>query len=153
LGLDQLRKGVRQGFLVSRQLDPTPRVEAGVALAEGGLATAMIDVSDGVLGDLGHIREMSGVGGRLELAQLPLSDEYRAACGDDPYALALSGGEDYELLFCIDPGKRGEVEVLFAKLEPKFSVIGEITAAPEVRLVTPGGGVYAPGHGGFDHFG
>lgn len=152
-GLMALRQGVREGFLVSRQLDPAPRVEAGVALAEGGLATAMIDVSDGVLGDLGHIREMSGVGARLELAQLPLSDEYRAACGDDPYALALSGGEDYELLFCIDPGKRGEVEALFAKLALKFSVIGEITAALEVRLVAPDGGVYAPGHGGFDHFG
>ncbi|WP_026843051.1 thiamine-phosphate kinase [Citrifermentans bremense] len=152
-GLEALRQGVREGFLVSRQLDPTPRVAAGVALAEGGLATAMIDVSDGVLGDLGHIREMSGVGARLELAKLPLSDEYRAACGDDPYALALSGGEDYELLFCIDPVKRGEVEALFAKLELKFSVIGEITAAPEVKLVAPDGGVYAPGHGGFDHFG
>uniref|UniRef100_C6E077 Thiamine-monophosphate kinase n=1 Tax=Geobacter sp. (strain M21) TaxID=443144 RepID=C6E077_GEOSM len=151
-GLVALRQGVREGFLVSRQLDPTPRVAAGVALAEGGLATAMIDVSDGVLGDLGHIREMSGVGARLELAKLPLSDEYRAACGDDPYALALSGGEDYELLFCIDPGKRGEVEALFAKLALKFSVVGEITAAPEVKLATPGG-VYAPGHGGFDHFG
>ncbi|ACH37633.1 thiamin monophosphate kinase [Citrifermentans bemidjiense Bem] len=152
-GLVALRQGVREGFLVSRQLDPTPRVAAGVALAEGGLATAMIDVSDGVLGDLGHIREMSGVGARLELAKLPLSDEYRAACGDDPYALALSGGEDYELLFCIAPGKRGEVEALFAKLALRLSVIGEITATPEVKLVTPGGGVYAPGHGGFDHFG
>lgn len=152
-GLVALRQGVREGFLVSRQLDPTPRVAAGVALAEGGLATAMIDVSDGVLGDLGHIREMSGVGASLELAKLPLSDEYRAACGDDPYALALSGGEDYELLFCIAPGKRGEVEALFAKLALRLSVIGEITAATEVKLVAPDGGVYAPGHGGFDHFG
>jgi thiamine-monophosphate kinase len=152
-GLEALRRGVREGFLVSRQLDPTPRVAAGLALAESGLATAMIDVSDGILGDLGHIREMSGVGARLELGKLPLSDEYLAFCPDDPYALALTGGEDYELLFCIDPGKRSEVEALFARLDLRFSVIGEITAATETTLVTPDGGAYAPGRGGFDHFG
>jgi thiamine-monophosphate kinase len=153
LGLNELRRGVRQGFLVSRQLDPTPRVAAGVALAEAGLASAMIDVSDGVLSDLGHICEMSKVGARLELGGLPLSEEYRAACGADPYAPALSGGEDYELLFCIGKGKELETETLLSGLGLRFSVIGEIVPGSEVQLVTPEGGSYQPGKRGFDHFG
>ena len=153
LGLDALRRGERDGFLVARQLDPTPRVAAGVALAGAGLASAMIDVSDGVLSDLTHICELSGVGARLDLAGLPLSDEYRAACGADPYALALGGGEDYELLFCIPKGKRGEVEELLGRLGLRCSVTGEIVEGSGVRLVAPGGGDYQPGQRGFDHFG
>jgi len=152
-GLHELRMGVRQGFLVARQNDPTPRVAAGVALAEAGLASAMIDVSDGVLGDLGHICELSGVGARLELARLPLSEEYRAACGADPYALALGGGEDYELLCCIPKEKRGAAEELLQGLRLRFSVVGEITRGSSVQLVDPEGGDYQPRKLGFDHFG
>ena len=152
-GLNELRKGGRQGFLVARQNDPTPRVAAGVALAEAGLASAMIDVSDGVLGDLGHICELSGVGARLELARLPLSEEYQAACGADLYTLALGGGEDYELLFCIPQGKRSEAEELLQGLALRFSVVGEITSGNGVQLVAPEGGDYRPGKLGFDHFG
>ncbi|MBJ6799527.1 thiamine-phosphate kinase [Geomonas propionica] len=152
-GLKQLFAGVREGFLVSRQLDPTPRVEAGVALAEAGVVTAMIDVSDGVLQDLGHICEMSGVGARLELARLPLSDAYRAGCGDDLFALALSGGEDYELLFCIPAGKEAEVAALCAKVDLPVSVIGEITAGTGMKLTAPDGSSYTPPRRGFDHFG
>jgi thiamine-monophosphate kinase len=152
-GLNELRKGVRQGFLVARQLDPQPRVTAGVALGEAGLASAMIDVSDGVLGDLGHICAMSGVGARLELSGLPLSDEYLEACSADPFALALSGGEDYELLFCVAKEKRLEAEALLKTLSLRFSVIGEIVEGKAVQLVTPGGGSYQPERRSFDHFG
>lgn len=151
-GLQELLRGEREGFLVSRQLDPTPRVAAGVALAEAGLARAMIDVSDGVLADLGHICECSGVGARLDLAMLPLSGAYRAACGADPYALALSGGEDYELLFCIEKKRRGEVEDLFARLSLDLSVLGEITERQGVELVSADGSIYQPRQRGFDHF-
>jgi thiamine-monophosphate kinase len=152
-GLNELRRGVRRGFLVARQLDPQPRVAAGVALAEAALVSAMIDVSDGVLGDLTHICEMSGVGARLELSALPLSDEYREACSADPYALALSGGEDYELLFCIGKEKSLEVEALLKTLGLRFSIIGEIVEGEAVQLVAPGGGAYRPEQRGFDHFG
>ena len=152
-GLNELRQGGRQGFLVARQLDPQPRVAAGMALAEAGLVSAMIDVSDGVLGDLTHICELSGVGARLELGELPLSDEYRAACGADPYALALSGGEDYELLFCIPREKSLEAENLLKTLSLRFSVIGEIVEGSAVQPVLPGGGAYQPEQRGFDHFG
>ena len=152
-GLRDLRCGIREGFLVSRQLDPQPRVAAGVALAEGQLASAMIDVSDGVLGDLTHICELSGVGARVEIAALPLSEPYLESAGEDRFALALSGGEDYELLFCVPPGKGAEVEALFATLALPVSRIGEIVKGSGVELVDPDGGVYTPGRRGFDHFG
>ena len=151
-GLAELRRGARDGFLVSRQLDPTPRVEAGVALAGKGLASAMIDVSDGVLADLGHICEMSGVGAMLDLESLPLSAEYRAACGGDPFALALSGGEDYELLFCMPREKMAEVNELFDSLHLRVSVIGEITEGDGVKTVAADGTISTPGRKGFNHF-
>ena len=152
-GLRELRRGVRDGFLVARQLDPQPRVAAGVALAEAGLASAMIDVSDGVLADLTHICELSRAGAKLHLAGLPLSDEYRESCGADPFALALSGGEDYELLFCTPKGRAAEVEALFAGIGLNVSRIGEITGGDGVELIGPDGAVYQPGLRGFDHFG
>jgi thiamine-monophosphate kinase len=152
-GLLALKSGVRGGYLVSRHLDPQPRVAAGVALAEAGLATAMIDVSDGVLADLGHICELSGAGARLELGRLPLSDEYRAACGDDPYRLALSGGEDYELLFCAPKGNEGAIEELFARHALKLSMIGEVTSGGGMELVAADGELYTAPARGFDHFG
>jgi thiamine-monophosphate kinase len=152
-GLLELRGGAREGFLVSRQLDPTPRVAAGVALAVAGLASAMIDVSDGVLADLTHICELSGVGARIELSGLPLSQPYLAGCGSDPFALALSGGEDYELLFCAPKGSGAEVQALFHGMGLGVSRIGEITAGSGVELFTEGGGTYKPELRGFDHFG
>jgi thiamine-monophosphate kinase len=152
-GLRELRSGAREGFLVGRQLDPQPRVEAGVALAEAGLVSAMIDVSDGVLADLGHICEMSGVGAVIDLARLPLSDQYRVSCGADPFALALSGGEDYELLFCSPKERAAEVEALFSRLALRLSRVGEVTSGEGVELKAPDGGRYTPALKGFDHFG
>ncbi|HJV35077.1 thiamine-phosphate kinase [Geomonas sp.] len=151
-GLKELRSGRREGFLVSRQLDPTPRVAAGVAVAEAGLASAMIDVSDGVLSDLGHICEMSKVAARVELARLPLSDEYRALCGDD-LSLALSGGEDYELLFCVPQGRGEAVEELFGRLGLAVTRVGAIVEGSGIELVAADGSLHQPGARGFDHFG
>ncbi len=151
-GLNLLMRGDRDGFLVARQLDPTPRVEAGVALAEAGCVTAMIDVSDGVLQDLGHICEMSGVGARLELAKLPLSDEYRSECVEDPFALALSGGEDYELLFCVPQGRDAEAAAVCARAGVPVSVIGTVTTGSGIELTAPDGTSYRAPRRGFDHF-
>ncbi|HJV67246.1 MAG TPA: thiamine-phosphate kinase [Geomonas sp.] len=151
-GLKELMAGRRDGFLVSRQLDPTPRVAAGVALAEAGLASAMIDVSDGILSDLGHICEMSKIGARIELARLPLSEEYRVLCGDD-FSLALSGGEDYELLFCVPQGNGEAVEALFESVGLAVTRIGEIVEGAGIEVIAPDGGPYTPAGRGFDHFG
>ncbi|HEV2237471.1 MAG TPA: thiamine-phosphate kinase [Ktedonobacterales bacterium] len=85
-------------------LHPTPRVSAGQALAAAGCATAMIDVSDGLAADLGHILQQSHVGALLEAAALPVDAATRAvarALGRAPDDLALFGGDDYELLFTV----------------------------------------------------
>jgi thiamine-monophosphate kinase len=151
--LEQLFRGVRAGRLVARQLDPEPRVAAGAALAEAGVVHAMIDVSDGLLADLAHICDLSGVGARIDLERLPLSEEYRQACGADPYQLALSGGEDYELLFTAPPEKESEVETLLKRLGLKVTRIGEMVQGNAVEVAAADGRPYTPAKAGFDHFG
>jgi thiamine-monophosphate kinase len=155
LGLELLRRGERSGAAINRHLDPLPRNEAGLILAEKGLATAMIDVSDGLVADLGHILKQSGCGATVFLDRLPLSPEYLKRTGDpadDRFALALSGGEDYELLFTAPAGR--EEEVLAHVTSPSLPVtpIGEISAAAGLALIAPDGVPYTPTSRGFDHF-
>ncbi len=92
--------------LIARQLRPVPRIAAGAALAAAG-ASAMIDVSDGLLADAGHLARASAVGIELEAEALPVAEgvaEVAAAADVDPLTLAASGGEDYELLVCLPAG-------------------------------------------------
>src|SRR5208283_4459261 len=96
-------RGAARNFLIERHLNPTPRLEAGRALAKIQPTPAAIDISDGLLQDLGHILERSRVGAEIDATAIPVSSSYRAAMGDD-LTLALGGGEDYELLFCARPG-------------------------------------------------
>ena len=96
-------RGPQRKFLIERHLNPTPRIEAGLALAGIHPTPAAIDISDGLLQDLGHILERSRVGAEIDAAAIPVSSSYRAVMGDD-LTLALGGGEDYELLFCARRG-------------------------------------------------
>src|SRR5215469_12550614 len=89
--------------LVSRYLAPTARLSAGRHLAALRPVPAAIDISDGLLQDLGHLLERSGVGAEVDAGSIPVSGAYREVAGPD-LSLALGGGEDYELLFCIRPG-------------------------------------------------
>lgn len=105
LGRDELRS--RYPRLVEAHLRPRPRVEAAGLLAAAG-ASAMEDVSDGLAADLSHICEMSALGCEVEECLLPLGDDLRAFAGEvgeDPLRWALSGGEDYELLFTAPPDR------------------------------------------------
>jgi thiamine-monophosphate kinase len=103
-------------FLLSRHHFPTARLQAGFLLAKEKLARAMIDVSDGLLQDLGHICKASRVGAVLVEERLPLSQAYRCLAGHDGTGHALTGGEDYELLFCVrqrDRTKLSSIQKLF----------------------------------------
>ncbi|MCM2358094.1 MAG: thiamine-phosphate kinase [Geobacteraceae bacterium] len=154
LGLKLLRQGERQGGAVLKHLDPPPRVREGLALAEAEIPTAMIDVSDGLLADLGHILDLSGVGARLELARLPLSPPLTARTpnlGADPFLLPLAGGEDYELLFTAPPDRQGAAQSALAPLGTRLSVIGEITAEG-MRVIAGDGSDYPVAVRGYNHF-
>lgn len=141
--------------LISRLLDPNPRVAVALALAYSGLATAMIDVSDGVLADYGHIAEQSGVGGCLRLDALPLSSAFRrhtAALHDVPYDLVLSGGEDYELCFTAHRYDREKIGDCVKKCGIAVTRIGIVTSSLGVTAVTMDGTPYSAQAKGFNHF-
>ncbi|HKW85617.1 MAG TPA: thiamine-phosphate kinase [Nitrospiraceae bacterium] len=116
-------------YLIERHLRPTPRIEEGHLLATHRLATAAIDLSDGLSGDLAHMCEQSGVGAEIESTALPLSPacrSYAAAHRLDPISLALTGGEDYELLFTVSPDNRAKLDRLARRTRCRFSCIGTI---------------------------
>lgn len=154
LGLAELRGGLRRGHAVDRHLDPVPRCSEAMLLTEAQLPTAMIDISDGLLADLGHILEQSGVGARVDAGRIPRSAHFcEAAPGftDDPMQLALAGGEDYELLFTVAPERWPEVEkCLQGRLQ--VTVVGEITVDKALHVVAADGSPYRPGSSGFSHF-
>jgi len=155
LGLKMLISGERSGSAVARHLDPSPRVREGMALAEAGIPTAMIDISDGLLADLGHILRLSGAGGRIDLAKLPLSEAFhrhRFTTGEDPFQLPLTGGEDYELLFTAPPGRRDDTLNLLADLGTEATIIGEVIAGNSLQVIDPNGSPCRVTDRGYDHF-
>ncbi len=128
---------------------PHPRVAAGRALRD--VASAMLDVSDGVAGDLAHILERSGVGAELEVAALPLDALTAFGASQEAARMAcLSGGDDYELLFTAPPARRADIERIGAGLDLAITCIGRITDTPGLRIVATDGRVGTAG--GYDHF-
>lgn len=147
--------GKGRDFFTSRLLNPCPRVSVALALSEHGLVTAMIDISDGVLADFGHIAEQSAVGGSIQLGDLPLSDAFRAHAATlpaIPYHFALSGGEDYELCFTAHCSKRGKIEDCVKKCGITATRIGIVTRFSEVIVTNPDGSSYNLQKAGFNHF-
>lgn len=134
-------------------LRPQPRVTLGLALR--GIASAMLDVSDGLLGDLDHILELSGVGAEIDHPRLPLQ-HLIAACGDAGRAFraCTAGGDDYELLFSAPPDKHDAIVALQDTLRLPLHRIGRLTAnVRQVRLRHADGSLEALAASGYDHFG
>jgi thiamine-monophosphate kinase len=144
--------------LIEKHLCPQPRLVEGQLLAGTGQVTSMIDVSDGLTGDLFHICKSSGTGAEIEAASLPVSPavyEAAQAAGADFLEWVLSGGEDYELLFTAGPGAvNGLRKMLLDEAGTSCAQIGRITAAEgDVRVRLEDGRLLRPSIGGWDHFG
>ena len=135
------------GFLGERYRLPQPRVALGQRLR--GLATAVCDVSDGLVADLAHICEASGVGANVWQEQVPLSEAYREA--DVGFEMALTGGDDYELLFTVPEGRLGEVERLAEELSLPLTEVGNITKNNGVRVFDGDGHEVALVRRGYSH--
>jgi thiamine-monophosphate kinase len=144
--LDVARK-VR-AHLVERYRVPRPRLALGQALR--GLAHAAIDISDGLLADLGHIGETSDLGAELRADLLPLSETAIGLPGAQD--AALSGGDDYELLFTALPSQRDAIEGLAEELDLPLTRIGEMQASPGIRVVDATGAQVHPERTGWRHF-
>lgn len=130
-----------------RHFYPEPRIELGRILRERGLATAMIDTSDGLSTDLAHICEESGVGAELDAALIPRAFVGTSAREVD-LDLALHGGEDYELLFTAPPGRRVPRQIAGVAL----TQIGEITRARGIFVTNAKGVAYELHPQGWEHF-
>lgn len=139
--------------LLRAHLRPSPQIDLGLELARG-LASAMIDVSDGLLRDLSHICRESGVGAEIDADKVPLSTElidFSALRGLDPLQFALGGGEDYRLLFCLPESKLRLLGRLRHLRGGRPAVIGKISDKKGIRLTSNGRPMKKPA-AGFDHF-
>jgi len=144
--LNQLREGGKlrpKSHL--KHFYPEPRIAVGQFLREKKLASAMIDISDGLSTDLGHICDESKTGALVYVDALPIAD----GLGDGRMQLALHGGEEYELLFAAKPGRLIRKEVGGVPI----TCIGKIAGGRQVKLVTPDGRMHVLEPGGWQHFG
>ncbi len=119
-------------YLIRRFMRPHVRLYAGQRLAAIRPTPAAIDISDGLMQDLGHILERSGVGAEVEASRIPVSPAYRAVMGGN-LVHALTGGEDYELLFCARPGH--SESALSRRLRVEVRRIGTIVRGKQVKLI------------------
>jgi len=142
-------------FLRARLLRPTPRTALGAAL--GGIARACIDLSDGLLSDLGHVCAASGVAAEVSLDALPASPALRAA-GDDAarWSWQVSGGDDYELCFTATPEAGNDIAAAAKSVGVEVTRIGRIVAAsadaPQLCLLDAEGNAWQPPRPGYEHF-
>lgn len=141
------------GFLLDRYRLPQPRVALGARLR--GLAHAAMDVSDGLLGDLGHICRASNLAAEIEAERLPLSAPARAALEaglGQGLATLVTGGDDYEILFTAPPDADRALSALSAELDLPLTRIGRMVPGQGVTLRESGGRAIALGQGGYRHF-
>lgn len=136
--------------LRSRLDRPTPRVRAGLALA--GLAHACVDVSDGLLADLGHVCARSGVGAEIDIDALPASPMLLAFAPAHRRVFQASGGDDYELCFTAPAQRRDEVLRACADVETPVARVGRIVVGEGIHVMDGAGRPWQPVRMGYDHF-
>ena len=163
LALDALRQKITLPAAVlararQRLEQPSPRVALGQALR--GIATAAVDISDGLAGDLGHVLRASGVGGSIDTT---IAINLIAACAHPTYfgglfssekqlEYVIAGGDDYELAFTAAPAARQAVADAAAKSQTPVTRIGQVDKAPGLRLVDATGAAITRNFASFDHF-
>jgi len=156
LALRLLQEGLTPDpALLERHHRPTPRIELGRLLAEAGLASAMIDISDGLAADLEHILQASSVDAVIDSTQLPLSTafQHHLAGDGDARELALHGGEDYELLFTLAAADLERAQALAAQLGLPLTPVGRVRAGSGNLYRQDGAGPERPILvRGYDHF-
>ncbi len=145
-------------FLTARHLDPTPRTQFSEALAGSNIrVSSMIDISDGLTQDLGHLCRLSGKGADIEADHLPLSNQLKNYCKNNNLnhtTQSLTGGEDYELLFTIPPEDVKKTDNLASKVGVPVTEIGKITRQKNtIRLLRKNESPETiESSSGFDHF-
>ncbi len=155
LGLELLKQGdipknhPQKSRLYQAFLDPRPRVELGLFLAENSLASAMMDLSDGISHDLPRLCRMSHAGAEIMEEMVPVSAVLKKHTSK-PLSYAIHGGEDYELIFTVHPSKEKSVQEVKDKF--RLSRIGHITASREIFLRRADGSQNPLRQEGFDHF-
>jgi thiamine-monophosphate kinase len=145
-------EGAAREACLARLHAPEPRVDLGGRLR--GIARSAIDVSDGLLADLGHILEASGVGAELAWEDIPRAPAI-AACADRELAqeCVLAGGDDYELIFTAPPFRRAEIEATGKELDIVLTRIGVTVPGKPAAVLRDAAGKAIPlARGGFDHF-
>lgn len=142
LGLKLLQNGKEDSFLINRYLIPQPRIELGIALR--GVAGSMMDISDGLAQDLGHICAESNVGAVVYSSKIPTSGA--------EIQTALTGGDDYELLFTAPSMQRENIRQLAQKLALPLTCIGRITDGHRVQILDDHGNEIVLDKKGFSHF-
>ncbi|WP_299998429.1 thiamine-phosphate kinase [uncultured Cedecea sp.] len=147
----QVSDAKQADYLTGRHLRPTPRILQGEALR--GLANSAIDLSDGLISDLGHILTASDCGARIALDNFPLSEALLAQVSlEQATAWALAGGEDYELCFTVPEMNRGALEVAVGNLGVPYTCIGQVIPASEGLQFMRNGCPVTLDLKGYDHF-
>jgi thiamine-monophosphate kinase len=151
--LDQLRRGAEPTSAARQALEqPEPRIELGRQLL--GKASACIDVSDGLMADLGHILNNSGVGAIVEIDSIPVHRDMVHLNRSERRLLTMAGGDDYELCFTLPDTCLPEIDVLAADAGVSLHVVGRTTAEPGLRCFTSDGEAWSNSGSapGYDHF-
>jgi thiamine-monophosphate kinase len=159
-GLKMLTHGLEfapetSDYLRKAHLQPQPRVAQGQFLVKCGVRAA-IDISDGLMADLGHLCKASKVGATIAVEQVPIHPLMRTAFPEDSLDFALTGGEDYELLFTADRqtmnGTKAQIEASAVGSDCPVTIVGEITEGEGVSFRRKDGRPFHVARGGWDHF-